>query len=69
MSESCFIDQRWNVKVADYEHHKLESENRAKRTSQVSQVSPITDEDEENSYIEDPNIQVTDRIISNIMGK
>ena len=55
MSECCFIDQRWNVKVADFEHHKLEMMNRVKRTSQVSQVSPL---DEESSFTDDPNMQV-----------
>ena len=55
MSECCFIDQRWNVKVADYEHHTLEKINKTKRPSQISQVSPL---DEESGEIEDPNIQV-----------
>lgn len=50
-SENCFIDQRWNVKVAEWENSKLETYHRTKKSSKAS-VSPL----DVQIFAEDPNI-------------
>ena len=56
-SENCFVDQRWNVKVADWENNKLMTLHKVKRTSKTS-ISP-----QETDVMEvDPNIVARKRM-------
>ena len=50
-SESCHIDQRWNVRVSDWENYKLDTLSKSRRISKQS-VSPISVDD----YPDDPNV-------------
>lgn len=49
-SNSCYIDHRWNVKVADWEHDKLKEVSA--QSGSLSRVSPMSLKLE----VEDPNI-------------
>lgn len=57
-SNSCFIDQRWNVRVADWEHHRLTEESF--KGGRSSRVTPL----QVKSPSEDPNIRARQEFFS-----
>lgn len=66
-SECCFIDQRWNVRVADWENHKLDTMTKARRTSKTSVLpwTPLEEHDDPNimarrQYWTDPHMLTSD---------
>ena len=44
-SESCLIDQRWNVRISDWEYHKISDvQSQRRKRSRGSKISPLEEE-------------------------